>query len=568
MNSSTANLAMTSFAAFAPWGLLLLGAVTNAANVSVVKLDGYGSFSGVEVSETLTGYQLNKSVDGWLGIDYAIQPIDDRRFQPIAGRPESFKGVKEAAEYGKVCVQDPTQVKYDQDEACLNFNVYRTAGVPLSQKLPTLVWIHGGSFVLGSGRSLDGASFVASSKEPIAVVTFNYRLNAFGFLPSQLFKDEGLLNLGLRDQRYFLEFLHDHLASFGGDPDQITLGGRSAGAHSAAIHYFHNYGNTKDDPLFARAIFQSGAVTARAFPDIDYPRYKTDFKTLMGHINCSANASNSNQLDCLRQAPAKKIEEIVSKLYVDGESDLNWPWQPVLGGPMLERPGSRSGLEGTFHHVPVVTSSVTDEGKFYTPGNLETNEDFIEFMYQMSPYLNRTDLAVMNELYPDPGAHPDSPWANSPNSTQYNRVSAAWSDMAYICPSRESAFRTSLAGVPTWKLHFNTPDYPLEAQSWRGIPHTSDTKYFFNDPSVAYPVTGEIYHGYLSSFVATGDPNKVRREGTPEWPQYKASRSKDAPRPKQLKINPGDYVTVEPDEIRVAQCDYWNDPARAPRLNK
>ncbi|KAI0115277.1 alpha/beta-hydrolase [Daldinia grandis] len=563
------------FSAVAQLGLLAQNPLPNHDPVSptpTVNLSGYGLFSGVKINEALSGSSLPAAVDAWLGIDYALQPVGQQRFRPVEHRPSAFHGTRSAASYGNVCVQDTIYTTGQvQDEACLNFNVYRTSGVPIEEKLPTLVWIHGGSFVLGSGKSMDGASFVASSKLPIAVVTFNYRLNSLGFLPSKLFEEEGLLNLGLRDQHFMLKFLQDHLESFGADPKQITLGGRSAGGHSTGIHYFHNYGEDEGRPLLARAIFQSGSVTARAFPDSNFPQYKKDFERYMRYLDCptgKTEGGNALALDCLRRASIHDIQHISAEMYGEAEQTLSWPFQPALGGPLLERPGSRSGAEGTFHHLPAITSYVTDEGKFYTPATHRTNDDFLSFMYDMSPYLNYTDIALLNELYPDPTRHPDSPWANSPNSTQYNRLSAAWSDMAYICPSRETAFRTSTAGVPTWRLHFNTPNHPLEYQAWRGIPHTSDSAYAYDSPGVAFPQTAHIYHAYLASFVATGNPNSARLEGTPEWPQYQASETCGAARPKQLLINPGIYTTVEEDSVRIEQCEFWNDLDRAKRLNK
>lgn len=186
-------------------------------------------------------------------------------------------------------------------------------------------------------------------------------------------------------------------------------------------------------------------------------------------------------------------------------------------------------------------------------------------MLNTSPSMNFTDIAILNELYPDPITHPDSPYTSSPNSTQYNRLSMAWSDYAYICPSRETAYRVSKAGVQVWRLHFNTPDTPLLYTSWRGVPHTSDTKYTWADKKSAYPETGQIYHAYLASFVTTGNPNTARLEGTPEWPEYDASKGADA---EQLLVNPGDFTVVERDSYRRAQCDFWNDQERANRLNK
>ncbi|KAF5267100.1 hypothetical protein FOXYS1_2037, partial [Fusarium oxysporum] len=142
-----------------------------------------------------------------------------------------------------------------------------------------------------------------------------------------------------------------------------------------------------------------------------------------------------------------------------------------------------------------------------------------------------------------------------------------WSDMAYICMSRHTAVTTSRAGVSTWSLHFNTPDFPLVAQSWKGIPHASDAAYIWNDPHVAYPETARIYYRYINSFVLTGDPNKMRLDGTVEWPQYKAGENGNG-YAKQLLVNPGNFTVVEEDRGRGRQCEFWNDSERAGRLYK
>ena len=290
---------------------------TGSSGTEVISLEGYGQFSGTVVNTTYTGYALPQPVDAWLGIDYAAQPVGpEGRFRPIRDFPASFDGVRAAAEYGKACVQAPSSAvpAETQDEACLNFNVYRPQGASSvtssssssnsdKKLLPVLVWIHGGSFNAGSWKSFDGAAFAAASAEPILVVTFHYRVNSLGFLPSALFAEEGLLNLGVRDQHFFLkEFVQKHIAAFGGDPENITIGGRSAGGHSVGIHYFHNYGEDEDGaggqqpPYFARAIHQSGSVTARTFPNATYPLYAEHFATLMDHIGCPTDVDNAAAL--------------------------------------------------------------------------------------------------------------------------------------------------------------------------------------------------------------------------------------------------------------------------------
>ncbi|KAF2799387.1 para-nitrobenzyl esterase [Melanomma pulvis-pyrius CBS 109.77] len=536
-----------------------------AASNSTINLKGYGKFSGTTINSSFSGKILPTVVDAWLGIDYSTQPTGDGRFRPVTW-PSPFNGTKAATKYGKTCIQDPKSTKVEtQDEACLNFNVFRTPGVSLDQKLPVLVWVHGGAFYAGSYNSFDGASFAASSKEPIVVVTFHYRINSLGFLPSPLFEEEGLLNLGLRDQHLFLQFVQEHIWSFGGDKDAVTLGGRSAGAHSVGIFYFHNYAEDEGKPLFARAIHQSGSVTARAFPNSSYPLYATQFEEYMTYLGCPFSP-NEAAMSCLRSVDINAIRNISTSIYNEYDPALTWPFQPTQGGPLLEKFGSQSGYDQTFFHVPVITSTVSDEGKYYMRGDLETNEQFLGYLSNGSPALNSTDLELLETLYPDPATNPSSPFANSPNSTQYNRISAAWSDYAYICPGQETAYRASLAGVPTWKLHFNTnASWP----AWRGIPHTSDTKYTWNEPTTQYPEISHIYHGYLASFVTKGDPNVARFEGSPVWPLYKPNGYGIESEPaQQLIVQPNNGTGVEKDELRREACLFWRDPERAGRLNK
>lgn len=88
--------------------------------------------------------------------------------------------------------------------------------------------------------------------------------------------------------------------------------------------------------------------------------------------------------------------------------------------------------------------------------------------------------------------------------------------------------------------------------------------YLWNDPSVPFKETARRYHAYMASFVATGEPNKLREDDAVEWPMYKAD---DAEGPSQVVVNP-ESVDVEKDDMRVRQCEFWNDIDRAHRLNK
>lgn len=300
---------------------------------------------------------------------------------------------------------------------------------------------------------------------------------------------------------------------------------------------------------------QSGSVTARGFPNATYPLYARQYATYLSAVGCK---DDNSTLSCLRNADIELIKHAGGQAYLDSEYAITWPFQPTLGGPLLERPGSKSGIDGTFYHIPVITTNVPDEAKLYTYGNLTTNDEFLNFISNQLPGLNATDMAEVETLYPDPLTNSASPYTNSPNSTQYNRLSAACTDHMYVCPGQETAFRTSSASVPTYKLRFATNNsFP----SWQGIPHTADTKYTWADPKTQYPGVGHVLLSYFASFVVTGDPNKLRAEGTAEWPVYQPVGGK------QLVIE-RNATRMEEDVIRKEQCAFWRDPERAPRLNR
>ncbi|KAF2128285.1 alpha/beta-hydrolase [Dothidotthia symphoricarpi CBS 119687] len=551
---------------------VLTNASTAKATTSVT-LPGYGSFFGTTINQTLTKRALPASVNAWLGIDYASQPVGESRFAPV-GPPAAFSGTKNASAYGFSCIQDPATLSYPQDEACLSMNVYSPQNASLHVKLPVLIWIHGGAFVSGSARSFDGAAFAANSREPLIVVTFNYRVNSLGFLPAPAMERLGLLNLGLLDQELLLNFVQQYISVFGGDPDRVTLGGRAAGAHSVGIHLFHNYNKTAgSSPLFSQAILQSGSVTARGFPNASYPLYQDQFSQYLGLIGCAnvMNSTDDEVIDCLRAAPISLIQEASTQLYDESTLTITWPFQPTRGGPLLEQAGSISGINGQFYRVPIITSNVRDEAKLYTHGDLETNQDFLDYIHNIIPALTTEDVSDLESLYPDPTGDVNgsfSPYSHSPNSTQYDRLSAALTDYMYAAAGQETAIRMSSAGIPVYKLNYVVNNsFP----AWQGIPHTSDTKSTWAEGNgtggIQYPDVGKLHHGYFSDFVALGDPNAGNRTGIPKWPMYVDDNANGRPG-LQLRIEPFGNSRVEGDSIRRKQSEWWRDESRATRLEK
>lgn len=182
-----------------------------------------------------------RTVEAFLGIPYAVPPTGDKRFRPAEPLPPSPPGaVLDASKYGpsapgkQLLPGTGPPLVYDED--CLTANVFRQHRETEEGKLlPVAVYIHGGAFNRGTASMHNTASMMAFSGQPFVAVSFNYRIGALGFLPSGLSAREGVLNLGLKDQILLLEWVHDNIRAFGGDPEQVTLIGLSAGAHSVCL---------------------------------------------------------------------------------------------------------------------------------------------------------------------------------------------------------------------------------------------------------------------------------------------------------------------------------------------
>ncbi len=189
------------------------------------------------------------------GIPYAAPPFGPGRMR-APEPPQPWEGTRDCTEFGPTVPKSPYPPPFDKllaepailGEDCLNLNVWTpelgAAG------LPVLVWIHGGSFMYGSGAvpQYDGTAY---ARDGVVCVTINYRLGADGFL----FLDDGVANIALLDQIAALQWVQDNIASFGGDPGRVTIAGESAGAMSVTTLL----SMPRAAGLFRRVIAQSGA---------------------------------------------------------------------------------------------------------------------------------------------------------------------------------------------------------------------------------------------------------------------------------------------------------------------
>ena len=284
----------------------------------------------------------------FLGIPYAASTEKENRWE--APQPPQWSNI-EAVEYGNRCPQwtGIDELPADMCEDCLFLNVWTPKLTPEGTgDLPVMVFIHGGTFLSGSGghRSeplnlYDGTKFVETSLEDggngIVFVTLNYRLGALGFMAS---KDLGINgNFGIKDQQKALEWVHRNIALFGGNPNEVMIFGESAGAQSVAIHLTIDTstpfpGLTSQD-YFKRAVMESHYA-------ISYMELKEASKRADVFVGLAGCKEEEKKLACMRKLP---VEDILFGQNLDYISTLKvlqcaglqafLPWNPVIDGTFI-----------------------------------------------------------------------------------------------------------------------------------------------------------------------------------------------------------------------------------------
>lgn len=306
----------------------------------------------LEGEETLT-YAVYK------GIPYARPPVGALRFR-APQRPEDWEGVRDATTFSHRAWQMPQKGFYakefysnpdfmpEMDEDCLYLNIW----TPLEKSknpsgYPVAFWIHGGAFINGFGSEMefDGAEY---AKRGVILVTINYRLGAFGFLalPELAAEDDHLStgNYGILDQIAALKWVHENIGAFGGNPENITIFGQSAGAMS--VQTLCNSPLTKG--LFARAIMQSGGgIDNGLVTDLHREQAYDRGRYLMKLLKVS-------DLRELRDVTPEKIMKKIMPMFIRCRGI---PFSPMYDGYVL--PGTYDGnaREGKIADVPYMLGS-------------------------------------------------------------------------------------------------------------------------------------------------------------------------------------------------------------------
>ncbi|CZT21145.1 related to para-nitrobenzyl esterase [Ramularia collo-cygni] len=347
-------------------------------------------------------------VESWLGIRYGQDTSGSNRFKP----PRAYEPVSgttvHANDPGPACPQatgPPTGVLSvggipSASEDCLRLNVARPNGTEACDKLPVMVYIHGGGFVSGSKdepTTQPGGLIVQSvaNGHPVINVELNYRLGVFGFMQSEALKKEGSENAGLRDQRLALEWVQDNIEFFGGDPNKVTIHGQSSGGLAVGMQILA-YGAEKPAP-FHRAICQSQALEG----EITGNTTRNSVSRVVDYVGCNTTSLDSAAtVSCLRNLTTEVLYEAFSE--TASGANLGDEWLPVVDGDFL--PDAPSSLidAGRFSNVSAMIGWCENDAVYFIDATtVKTANDTRTFFEEFLPAFSQTNLDHLLDLYPD-----------------------------------------------------------------------------------------------------------------------------------------------------------------------
>ncbi|CAM1510639.1 Fc.00g009740.m01.CDS01 [Cosmosporella sp. VM-42] len=480
-----------------------------------------------------------KPLEAFMGIPYALPPIDERRFLPAEPVPDG-NGTLEAFYLGPRCPGKQLVPFLDDDglgpdyesEDCLTINVWRPAGHSTLSKLPVSVLIPGGAFNRGAARMHNTHSMLAFSPEPFVAVSMQYRIGVFGGLNTALTENEDLLNLGLKDMYVALEWIQENIAAFGGDPDDVTIMGLSAAAHGIG-HLIMDIKQPKR--LYHKAIMDSGAHTARAIHPPSSALHTQHFREFLDLTPCShfVDLLDPGILTCLRGLPGDVVDAAGKEVFARSDPSIRWAWQPVMDGNIISRRPLDAWKSGNWNKVPILTGSAHNEGSFYVPRLADTSADFLDFFRTLLPHLSDVEMAELETLYPDPSKHPDSPYidtgGNKGIGSQYRRLEAAYGHYAYTCPVRQTAIwgTKSASDPPVFIYH-----WALNKTALFGANHGDQMRYQTYNKEVREisPAQDEVsgkFHAYCVSFITKGDPSAMKKgkfADREEWTSFEGGK--------------------------------------------
>ncbi|KAL2861210.1 cholinesterase [Aspergillus lucknowensis] len=424
---------------------------------------------------------LRPDVSEYLGIRFAKPAKGDLRFAapvPVDKRSDIFDAAEFVYVYSDCpCNRVPMNNSYlggpvgekitvalsqqanVLDEDCFGINVW-TKPQTGEEKKAVLFWIYGGGFSIGSANSPVYDGSILADENDVVVVSFNYRLNIFGFsgAPGQP------ANVGLLDQRLALEWTRDNIEQFGGDPSRITVFGQSAGGMSTDLVAFIN----PEDPIAHGLIAHSGVATARAMPSPNATQSLATWYDVSQTLGCGGAEAREETVACMR---TKTQEELLAAIESQSTSALIGGFLPYGDGVVLPEDISAEADAGNFAKIPFLTGNTDYEAGFF-------------FIVAIA-YSNITTVEELNAI----------PWdLVRPLGNLLTRV-------AFTCPAADAADLRRKHGVPSWRYRFYGGDYENTAINPVGSDwHTSDMLTVFGTAAAVTGVEDSEYEAKAAAY--------------------------------------------------------------------
>uniref|UniRef100_A0A8D3C9Y9 Neuroligin 2a n=1 Tax=Scophthalmus maximus TaxID=52904 RepID=A0A8D3C9Y9_SCOMX len=501
----------------------------------------YGKIRGIKKD---LNNEILGPVEQYLGVPYATAPIGDRRFQPPEA-PGSWQEIRNATQFAPVCPQNVHGVLpeimlpvwftdnldvaagyiQNQSEDCLYLNVYvPTEDGPLTKKhdessmnkprdedirdrrkKPVMLFIHGGSYMEGTGNMFDASVLAAYGN--VIVVTMNYRLGVLGFLSTGDQSAKG--NYGLLDQIQALRWLNENIGHFGGDPERITIFGSGAGASCVNLLILSHH----SEGLFHRAIAQSG--TAISSWSVNYQPLKYT-KILARKVGCTYTET-ADLVDCLRR---KNFKELVDQDIQPARYHI--AFGPVVDGDVVPDDPEILMQQGEFLNYDILIGVNQGEGlKFVDDSEDNDGISAAAFDYTISNFVdNLYGYPEGKDILRETIKFMYTDWADRDNGDMRRKtLLALFTDHQWVAPA-----------VATAKLHaeFQSPVYfytfyhhcQTETRpEWADAAHGDEIPYVFGVPMIGatdlFPcnfskndvMLSAVVMTYWTNFAKTGDPN-------------------------------------------------------------
>lgn len=477
------------------------------------------------------------------GIPYAAAPIGDFRWRPTQPA-QKWEGELDATEFGKNCAQagwprDSLSIANNSSEDCLFLNFWVPAETKPNANLPVMVWIHGGGFVFGSGAnpSTSGESF---AKQGVILATFNYRLGRLGFFGFPALSDENPEemkgNYAYMDQIAALQWIQDNIEAFGGNPNNVTIFGESAGGVS--VHTLLTTPSAHG--LFQKAIIQSGGgrdgvLSGRPIDKENAdPHYPISAETI-GINFAQRHGIQGKDAAALAELRGLSVEKIIDggqeRIGRDGAITYSGP---ILDGKLVVETFESAYKAGRQADVPLIIGSNTAE----VPAgfvNASSKEELLNLFGSFKEDAKlvydpdgKTDLAEMLTM-----VNTDKVWAE---------------------PARFTANAFVAQKTRTYVYLYGYVPNSMKERMRYGASHASEIAYVFNNLNARWGIdnttsqdreVGTMMNTYWANFAKTGNPNS---KDLPKWSVYKTKKpkildiradgsAKSTPDPKKDRLN-------------------------------